>query len=208
MTVDVGVLAGRAVRLEPLCEAHIEGLAAAAAEDRSTYGYTVVPDGLEGTAEYVRVLLSLRARGDTIPFAQIRAADGRPVGTTRFLTLRSRKEGEHPYAVEIGGTWLAASAQGAGINAEAKLLLLTHAFDVWHVRRVDIKTDVRNDRARAGILSIGATFEGVLRNWQPSQVAGEEDKLRDSAMYSIVASEWPDVRAALRRRVDTKDLHR
>ena len=97
---------------------------------------------------------------------------------------------------------MAGSAQGTGINAEAKLLLLTHAFDAWNVGRVDLKTDARNARARAGILSIGATFEGVLRRWQPSQVPGEEAQLRDSAIYSVVDNEWPDVRSALERRVE------
>jgi len=204
VTLEVGALAGRLVRLEPLSDAHVEGLAAAAAEDRSTYGFTVVPHSRESTTEYVQVILALQAEGDTIPFAQIRVADGRPVGATRYLTLRRRHGGGAPFAVEIGGTWLAASAQGTGINAEAKLLLLTHAFDVWNVGRVDLKTDARNARARAGILSIGATFEGVLRRWQPSQVPGEEAQLRDSAMYSVVDNEWPDVRSALERRVERK----
>jgi RimJ/RimL family protein N-acetyltransferase len=106
-----------------------------------------------------------------------------------------------PYAVEIGGTWLAASAQGTGINVDAKLLLLTHAFEHWQVGRVDLKTDARNERSRNAIARIGATFEGVLRSWQPSLVAGEEGRLRDTAMFSIVAGEWPAVRARLDQRL-------
>ena len=82
--------------------------------------------------------------------------------------------------------------------------LLTHAFDVWKVGRVDLKTDARNARARAGILSLGTTFEGVLRHWQPSQVPGEETALRDSAMYSLLDAEWPAARVALQRRVDRR----
>jgi RimJ/RimL family protein N-acetyltransferase len=99
--------------------------------------------------------------------------------------------------VEIGGTFLAASAQRTGINTEAKLLLLEHAFDVLGVGRVDLKTDARNDRSRNAMLRIGATFEGVLRNWQPSLVPGEEGLLRDSALYSITDREWPEVREHL-----------
>lgn len=190
-------LIGARVRLEPLAEAHLADLTAAAAEDRTTYGYTSVPGGVAATADYVRDLLAARHRGAWIPFAQVSVARGQALGVTNFLTLRMRPGHEVPYAVEIGGTWLAASAQRIGINAEAKLLLLTYAFDEWRVGRVDFKTDARNDRSRTAIAELGATFEGVLRNWQPSHVAGEEHQLRDSAMYSIVDVEWPAVRAAL-----------
>lgn len=189
---DVGVLAGRLVVLEPLASAHVEALAAAAAEDRSSYGWTTVPDGREDVERYVRDLI---AADDTIAFAQV--VDGRAAGVTRFLTMRSAPGADLAYAVEIGGTWLAASAQGSGANREAKLLLLTHAFDVWQVGRVDFKTDARNAQSRAAIAALGATYEGTLRSWQPSHVAGEESRLRDSAMYSIVAAEWPAVRERL-----------
>ena len=193
---DTGVLAGRLVRLEPLAGHHVGDLAAASTEDRRSYRFTTVPMGRQETAEYVRVLAAARAAGEAVPFAQVRTADGRAVGVTRFLNFRERPGGSLPYAVEIGGTWLGASAQGTGINREAKLLLLAHAFDTWGVARVDFKTDARNGRSRSALSSLGAHLEGVLRNWQPSQVAGEEDRLRDSAMYSVVASDWPDVRHA------------
>lgn len=106
-----------------------------------------------------------------------------------------------PFAVEVGGTWLAASAQRTAVNTEAKLLLLAHAFDTWGVVRVDLKTDARNERSRAAIERLGARFEGVLRRWQPSQVAGEEDGYRDSAIYSVLDTEWPSVRANLAARL-------
>ena len=105
------------------------------------------------------------------------------------------------FAVEIGWTWLAASAQRTGINAEAKLLLLTHAFETLRVARVDLKTDARNQRSRQAIARLGARFEGVLRSWSPSHVPGEEGRLRDSAMFSVTAAEWPDVKAHLAARV-------
>jgi RimJ/RimL family protein N-acetyltransferase len=189
------VLSGRRVRLEPLCADHVPDLAAAADEDRRTYGYTTVPGGAVDTAEYVRARLS----PDFMPFAHVRTSDGRAVGSTSFLTFRHRPDDGRLFAVEIGGTWLAASAQATGINREAKLLMLTHAFEVWQVGRVDLKTDARNDRSRRSIEGIGARFEGVLRNWQPSLVEGEEGGLRDTAMFSIVAAEWPSVGECLRR---------
>jgi RimJ/RimL family protein N-acetyltransferase len=199
--LQVPELAGRIVRLEPLAEAHVDGLVAASAEARETYGYTTVPYGRDAMAGYVRALLAARSTGEAIPFAQVRVADGRTVGVTRFLSLRWGPGESLPYAVEIGGTWLAASAQRTGINSEAKLLLLAHAFEGWKVSRVDFKTDARNGRSRAAILALGASFEGVLRNWQPSHVLGEEKELRDSAIYSILDSEWPAVRQALMARL-------
>ena len=189
------------MRLEPLTEAHAEHLGAAGANDRSTFGYTIVPDGRDEARAYVRSLLDLHGRGETVPFAQVRVSDGVPVGVTRYLTIRMRDDEQVPYAVEIGGTWLASSAQGTGINAEAKLLLFDHAFDSWGVDRVDLKTDARNERSRAAMGALGATFEGVLSKWQPSLVVGEESELRDTAMYAVVRSEWPEVRRLLEARL-------
>ena len=201
MLPQVSSLAGRLVRLDRLSEIHVDALADAAGDDRSTYGFTTVPAGRSEMAEYVAGLLSSPSSDETIPFAQVRVGDGAPVGVTRYLTFRARRDAPTPYAVEIGGTWLAAAAQRTGINTEAKLLLLTHAFDVWNVQRVDFKTDARNERSRAAILALGASFEGILRRWQPSHVAGEEGRLRDSAMYSILSTEWPAVRHALAARI-------
>ncbi len=197
----VEALVGRLVRLEPLSEELSEGLFAAASEDRTTFGYTSVPRTRDEFAEQMRVLLEAQEAGDALPFAQLRVSDGAPVGMTRFLTLRTRPGAGDPYAVEIGGTWLAASAQRTGINIEAKSLLLTHAFETWKVGRVDFKTDARNERSRRAIAALGATFEGILRNWQPSHAPGEEAHLRDSAVYSITSSEWPSVRNLLNERM-------
>lgn len=187
------ILAGSLVRLEPLGPEHEADLAAAAGEGRATFGLAAVPEP-DGVDAYLAERTSLP---DITPFAQVRVADDRAVGVTCFLNHRRRSADSDPYAVEIGGTWLAPSAQRTGINREAKHLLLTHAFEVWGCRRVDIKTDARNERTRTAIERLGATFEGVLRQWQPSQKPGEEHQLRDTAMYSILAEEWPAVRAAL-----------
>ena len=198
--LDSPHLVGRHVRLEPLAVDHLEGLAAAAGEDDATYGYTTVPRTRDAMQAHIEALLAERDAGQVVPFAQVRAHDGRPVGMTRYLTIRRAADATVPFAVEIGGTWLAASAQRSGINREAKLLLLGHAFDRWGVVRVDFKTDARNERSRTAIEGLGATFEGVLRNWQPSHVPGEEGRMRDSAIYSIIASEWPRARERLARR--------
>jgi N-acetyltransferase len=189
------------VRLEPLGHQHADDLVAAAAEDRSAFGVAEVPDGPASVDDYIRVRLDWARTGERLPFAQVRQADQRAVGCTLYANIRRRTPDDDPYAVEIGSTWLGASAQRSGINVEAKLLLLDHAFETWHVNRVDIKTDVRNERVRAAILALGAQFEGVLRRWQPSQAIGEEGQLRDSAMYSIVESEWPTVRDHLQARL-------
>ena len=198
-------LSGRLVRLEPLTPDHAADLAAAA-ERRDTYGFTTVPDGADRAAAYVASRLAGATAGEWMPFAQVRLADGQAVGSTSYLTFRRRPGSVVPYAVEIGGTWLAASAQRTGINVEAKLLLLGHAFDEWGTARVDLKTDARNARARAAIEGLGARLDGVLRSWQPSQAPGEDDRLRDSAMYSILLAEWPEVRERLERRLQARQV--
>jgi RimJ/RimL family protein N-acetyltransferase len=194
-------LVGDVVRLEPLSRGHVGELVVAANEDRATYAYTVVPSDESSMLAYVDGLLADFDRGEVVPFAQISVITGRAVGATRYLTIRRRSAEDLPYAVEIGGTWLAASAQRTAINSEAKFLLLSHAFDVWHAKRVDLKTDARNDRSRNAMARIGASFEGVLRQWQPSQVSGEEALYRDSAMFSVMDVEWPALKETLRSRL-------
>jgi N-acetyltransferase len=189
------VLDGSLVRLEPLAVRHAADLAVAAEEDRSSYGFTLVPRASE-VDDYLSAQFGRAAEG-LIPFAQIRQADGRAVGCTAYWDPRSWPGRDDLRAIEIGFTWLSGSAQGSGINAEAKLLLMSHAFDNLRVARVDLKTDARNVRSRRAIEALGATFEGVLRNWSMSWAPGEEGLLRDSAMYSVVAPEWNAVRTGL-----------
>jgi len=185
------------VRLEPLNAGHVPGLMLAAEEDRSAYDWTTVPRAGE-VADYVTTAL---AREGLTPFAQIRVRDGAPVGCTAYWDLRAWPDREDLAAVNIGWTWLAASAQRTGINAEAKLLLLTHAFEELGTVRVDLTTDARNQRSREAIGRLGARFEGVLRNWSRSHAPGEEGMLRDTAMFSITAAEWPEVKGALIARI-------
>jgi RimJ/RimL family protein N-acetyltransferase len=194
------VLEGALVRLEPLEHRHAADLATAAEEERGTYEFTWVPRADE-VASYIDAQLARAATGRLAPYAQISTATGRAVGATSFWEPRSWLSDDRLDAVEVGFTWLARSAQGTGINAEAKLLLFRHAFEVWDVSRVDLKTDARNARSRAAIESVGARFEGVLRNWSRSWAPGEEGRLRDSAIFSVTAEEWPECRARLEKRV-------
>ncbi|MBZ6475906.1 GNAT family N-acetyltransferase [Streptomyces griseocarneus] len=209
-------LHGRAVRLEPLAEHHIEALAAAAAEDRGSYAFTPVPSGMEATRRYVADALAARATGRALPFATVRTADGRVVGSTRFCEL-DYWQGPVPWppaprgplgpaltavpdAAEIGGTWLSARAQGTGINTEAKLLMLRHAFETWGVRRVSLRADARNLRSRAAIERLGATLEGVHR----AHTRGLDGTVRGTAFYSVLDEEWPRVRERLEQRAGTR----
>lgn len=197
MRLDVPVLNGSHVRLEPLEMRHAPDLARAVEEDRASYGFTLVPRADE-VETYVKVQLD---REGLTPFAQVRVRDGAAVGCTAYWDVRTWPGRQDLQAVEIGWTWLAASAQGTKINAEAKLLLFTYAFETLGVARVDLKTDARNERSRRAMERLGARFEGVLRSWSPSWVPGEEGLLRDSAMFSVIAPEWPDVKAAMDKRV-------
>jgi len=190
-------LIGRHVILEPMRHDHVDDLAAATGGDRSSFAYTRVPDGVDETAVYVDWLLSDAADGVAGPFVQRRASDGRVVGCTRYLSPAWPLDRDVPDEVEIGGTWLCADAQRSAINTDAKLLLLTHAFDRWAVQRVAICTDARNRRSRAAIERLGARFEGVLRRHRASTVAGETDRLRDSALYAVTVDDWPSVRERL-----------
>jgi RimJ/RimL family protein N-acetyltransferase len=199
--LKVPVLEGSLVRLEPLAVRHARDLAAAAEEDRGSYGHTLVPRGSE-VGGYLDAQFARAAQG-LIPFAQVRRGDGRAVGSTAYWDPRSWPGRDDLRAVEVGFTWLSASAQGSGINAEAKLLLMSHAFSVLRVARVDFKTDARNERSRRALEALGATFEGVLRSWSMSWMPGEEGLLRDSAMYSVIAPEWDAVRSRLTARLAT-----
>ncbi|MEY4174836.1 MAG: hypothetical protein RI900_2001 [Actinomycetota bacterium] len=195
-------LIGRHVRLEPLALHHAESLVAAADADRSTFGWTAVPADLAAMQQYITGLLGDAAARTAVPFVQVRAADGVAIGCTRFLDLRWWAARDTPAEAEIGGTWLTAAAQRTAINSEAKLLLLTHAFEVWRVERLAICTDERNERSRAAIERLGASFEGVLRHHR--QQAGHHTvpgAPRNTAVYSILPAEWPAVRSRLEARL-------
>jgi RimJ/RimL family protein N-acetyltransferase len=197
------VLSGTHVRLEPLAPEHVPGLVVAAAEDRATYNWTMVPDGETELRAIVDGAERERVAGIRLGFAT--RLDERIVGSTSFLDPQ-RWPGGPPGrgraqsrldSIEIGSTWLAASAQRTVANTEAKLVMLVHAFDVYGVQRVVLNTDARNERSRAAIARIGATFEGVLRGFR----YGVEGTPRDTATFAIPAREWPEVRARLEARL-------
>lgn len=199
-------LTGEHVRLEPLRLAHIAPLVAAANESRLNYGLSYVPADEAAMRAYVDTALSLYEQGQALPFATFDRARNQVVGTTRFANVErwswppdaARKLTAVDFeAAEIGWTWLAASAQRTAINTEAKLLMLGHAFEVWRLVRVNLKTDVRNARSRSAIERIGARLDGILRAQMPASDGG----VRDSAMYSMLASEWPEAKKKLLSRL-------
>ncbi|MFC6082252.1 GNAT family N-acetyltransferase [Sphaerisporangium aureirubrum] len=194
------LLDGVLVRLEPLGRRHVDELVVAVEEGREAYGFTWVPRASE-VEGYVDGRLARAAAGELAPYAQVEKGSGRVVGVTAYCDPRLWPGRGELCAVEVGSTWLAASAQGTGVNLEAKFLLFRHVFESWGVARVDLQTDARNERSRGAIESVGARLEGVLRNWSRSRAPGEDGRLRDSAVYSIIADEWPDCRAMLEKRL-------
>lgn len=203
-TTDL-VLPGTHVRLEALNARHNDGLVAAAAADLSLYRWSVIPQGKDEVATYINTALAWRDAGTALPFAIVRVADDTVIGCTRFWNIeRWAWPPGHPShgratpdACEIGYTWLTRSAIRTAANTEAKLLMLTHAFEEWRVVRVCFHADARNDRSRAALERLGAQFEGILR----AHRLAADDTPRDSARYSILASEWPAVKLRLTQRL-------
>jgi RimJ/RimL family protein N-acetyltransferase len=200
------VLEGRHVRLEPLTGAHVGPLLGAAGGPRDTYAFTLVPATVGEMERYVAAALRDRDAGRALPFATVDRATGQVVGSTRFGNIEywawppgnpNQRGPELPDVVEIGWTWLAATAQRTALNTEAKLLMLTHAFETWRVHRVSLMTDARNMRSRNAILRLGARFDGVLR---AHRVASDR-QIRDTAAFSILDAEWPEVKGNLENRL-------
>jgi N-acetyltransferase len=190
-------LEGKLVVLEPLVLSHVGALVAAASESRDAYAFADVPDNLGSMTAYVQEAIGA---SDEVPFAIV--WNGRVVGSTRFVRLEhwSRlpdRPLEVPHVADIGFTWLAASAQGQGVNTEAKFLMLRQAFETWRVFRVAIKVDVPNERSRRAVEALGLTFEGIRR----AARLGEDGAVRDLAWYSILLDEWPAVRERLEVRL-------
>ncbi|MBV8154310.1 MAG: GNAT family N-acetyltransferase [Candidatus Eremiobacteraeota bacterium] len=197
-------LTGTHVRLEPLHERHAEGLARAVTLDPSLYRWSLVPRDEAAMRAYVETALRWKAEGNAVPFAIVRRSDGVPIGSTRFFDIErwpwpdDYDNSGRPFdACEIGYTWLAADAIRTAVNTEAKLLLLTHAFETWNLWRVCFHTDERNERSRAALAGIGATFEGIMRAYR---VASDVTP-RNSARFSILAAEWPAVKQHLENRL-------
>ena len=195
------ILRGVEVTLRPLSVDDAEALAAALGESREHYGFSEIPEGPEETRRYVEKALRQQAAEQRIPFSIVWC--GRVVGTTSYYDFQpwewpvgcDLQRENRPDTLEIGYTWLAASAQRTRCNTEAKYLLLSHAFDSWEVHRVSLRTDVRNERSRRAIERLGAQFEGVRR----ADLPGQDCTVRDSAFYSIVSADWPQLQNRLRK---------
>jgi RimJ/RimL family protein N-acetyltransferase len=182
-------LTGRQVRLEPLSEAHVPDLTRVGLEPG------IWRDMLYGDIDseakmlgFVQDLLRRQAAGADLPFAVIELAAGCAIGCTRFMDIQVANRG-----VEIGGTWYGLAYQRTAVNTECKYLLLRHAFEAWGCIRVQLKTDIRNERSQRAIERIGAVREGVLRN----HMIRRDGTVRDSVYYSIIDREWPTVKARL-----------
>jgi RimJ/RimL family protein N-acetyltransferase len=178
-------LVGRLVVLEPLSLEHVDGLRAAAADERIWTWMT--------TRDVEAWIARALSADDAQHFAVLR--DGVVVGSTSYLSLAP----EH-LRLEIGNTWMSPSTWGTGANAEAKYLLLRHAFEVVGCRRVEFKTDAQNERARAALAAIPAQFEGIHRK----HMVVRDGERRDSAWYAVIDDDWPEVKAALERRLQAK----
>lgn len=188
MNVDKVTLTGRHVRLEPLAAHHLPGLALAIEDGQLwTLPVTFVPPPTELDGFLAHAQAAFTA-GRELAFATVASASGQVVGSTRFRCI----EAVHR-RVEIGFTFLAASAQRTPINTEAKLLMLTHAFETWGCNRVELLTDERNTKSRQAILRLGATEEGLLR----SDMVMRDGFVRNSVIFSITRAEWPQVKAGL-----------
>ncbi|MDB4975706.1 MAG: GCN5-related N-acetyltransferase [Myxococcaceae bacterium] len=187
-------LRGLSAALEPLTLEHLPDLFAAAERVGPEGNLTSVPRSLEGAEVYIREALEQQALGRALPFVIREVATDQLVGTTRFANIEYwEPDNALPQVVEIGWTWLAREARRTAINSEAKLLLLRRAFEELKVERVTLKTDVRNQRSRDAIERIGGTLEGILRSHMRAYDGGS----RDTAMFSIIAAEWPAVRERL-----------
>jgi RimJ/RimL family protein N-acetyltransferase len=182
-------LTGRVVRLEPLSEAHAPDLAAVG-QDAAIWAYMpYAPVRSEADMRaLVRDLLARQARGTDLAFAVVHLATGRAIGASRYLNIEPAHRG-----LEIGGSWYGRAYQRTAVNTEAKYLLLSHAFDQLACLRVQFKSDVRNERSQRAIERLGAVREGVLRH----HMIMPDGHVRDSVFYSILAEEWPGVKARL-----------
>jgi RimJ/RimL family protein N-acetyltransferase len=192
MEIAPVILEGRHVRLEPLSPPHEELLIAAAGDGELWNSTVTIVPSRANMAAYIASALNAQAQGRELPFVIIRKSSGQVVGSTRFFHI----EPDHRH-VEIGYTWLSASAQRTAVNTEAKLLLLTHAFDSLRCIRVEFVTDVLNQQSRTAILRLGAKQEGVLRN----HMVMPGGRYRDSVCFSIIEAEWPGVKARLEARL-------
>ena len=186
-------LSGNSVRLEPLSEDHIPALTIAG-KDKSIWEYMLYgePITVNSMRKWVQEILIKRDLGTDLPFAVFHLTSGKVVGATRYLDMQP----EHK-SLEIGGTWFAIDYQRTNVNTECKYLLLKYAFETLGCVRIQLKTDLRNIRSQAAIERLGAIKEGILRNHMITPTGYN----RDSVIYSIISSEWDQVKKNLEEKL-------
>ncbi|HSZ35015.1 MAG TPA: GNAT family protein [Puia sp.] len=201
-------LQGKWIRLEPMDFSHSDGLAAAAALDRDLYKWSPVLQGKDQAHKYIQTAIEWREAGKADPFVIVREHDGLVIGSTRLWNLEKwawspdspRFGWKFPDTCEIGYSWLSSTAVRTAANTEAKLLLLTKAFEKWESFSVYLCADARNTRSREAIERIGAKFEGILR----AHRLAVDGIPRNTARYSILAEEWPAVKMHLEQMLERR----
>jgi RimJ/RimL family protein N-acetyltransferase len=194
MEIKPVILQGQHVRLEPLTEEHIPGLAEIGL-GQSFWQFMLYGDinTIDDMRNWVLDMLSRAGKGTDLPFVAIHLESGRVAGATRYLNIVPKDRG-----LEIGGTWYGPEFQRTPVNTECKYLLLCHAFETLGCIRVQLKTDLRNERSQKAIERIGAVKEGVLRN----HMILPDGRVRHSVFYSILDTEWPEVKKRLEEMMD------
>jgi N-acetyltransferase len=192
LRVEPVTLEGDHVRLVPLEADHLDALWEVAREEALWRWIPYPIRSRDDLRDYIRTAVADRGAGTSLPFATTERSTGRLIGSSRFGNIVPAD-----YRAEIGWTWVGVPWQRSTVNSEAKLLMLDHAFGTWHCHRVEFKTDSLNEQSRAGLLGIGATFEGIFRNHMVTHTG----RLRHSAWYSITDDEWPEVRRRLVARI-------
>jgi RimJ/RimL family protein N-acetyltransferase len=194
MNIAPVVLAGRHIRLEPLTLQHHAAFCEIGLDDDIWRWFPTPVHSREDMLEYIRTGLQWQAEGTALPFTTIEQDSGQVIGSTRYMNI------DHPNRkVEIGSTWLGPRWQRTAANTEAKYLMLRHAFEELGCIRVELKTDVLNEKSRNAILRIGAKQEGIFRN----HIICAGGRIRDSVWYSIIDSEWPAVKLVLEQKINS-----
>ena len=194
ISVQPVTLEREAVRLVPLSREHIPLLWEAAQNDLADI-FRWIPYRVQDYADLEQMVLKAldeQSRGVSLPFATLERSSGTVIGSTRFMNIDVPNR-----RVEIGSTWIAPAWQRTAINTEAKYLMLSHAFDQWGCIRVELKTDVLNQKSRNAILRIGAKEEGTLRH----HMITHSGRLRDTVYFSILKFEWPHVRCRIAEKI-------
>jgi len=192
MNIQPVTLAGRHVRLQPLALSHLDALCEVGLESDIFRWFTHPVRSRDDMRNFIEVALEWQADGTALPFATIEQSSGRAIGSTRYMNID--RPNRH---VEIGATWIAPAWQRTAVNTEAKYLMLRHAFETLGCIRVELKTDELNERSRNAILRIGAKQEGIFRN----HMICADGRLRNSVYFSIVDSEWPQLKASLEEKL-------